>query len=252
MAPDRPHLPPPSLPPAPRAPYTAGVALDADVAVTDRLLFAAGRAIMVATTSGSLSYTAFCGRGSVRALPSHLSPLPVECRACPNGYLSVGGVNHECVLCDDLYCAAEGQTTFNAEFVGLSRNETLKTADLLTISMTAYGKAAGGLPQGERDSQGMILDLTAPYGGAAIDVEPNDCNRTIIPGANDLTPPAEGEEEEVTDPGNETDACGGGAEDVAFTSTINELWGSWSLFAEKELDGHDLFYRVCGQWSSCA
>ena len=240
MVPDRPYLPPPSAPPAPRAPYTSGLALDASIAQADRLLFAEGQAILVANARGALSYTAFCARGSVRALPSHLSPLPVVCRACPVGYLSAGGVHHECVSCDNLMCAAEGQTVFSTDFVGLSRNGTLKSADLLTVSMTAYGKAYQGLPQGERDSQGMMLDLTAPFGGEVMDVEPSLCNRTAEVEAP--LAPSEGEPEEPV----ETNTTCGGASDVKYTRALTETWGAWNLFEEKELEGHPLFYRVCG------
>ena len=167
LPPDRPYsflspdAPPPMYPPSPRAPYTDTVALETETA---KVLFARGHALVIVTTEGSLSYTSFCDRGSVRAL-SRSSPLPFECRRCPTGFLSTGGVSHACVLCDDLQCAQEGQNVFHTEFVGNSRNNTLLSSDRVLVTMRVYGKAQGGMPHGEQDSQAVILDLTEPKAG---------------------------------------------------------------------------------------
>lgn len=157
-----PLLPPPLLPPSPRAPYTATVALNT---VSERVHFAHGHAILVTTATGALSFTAFCDRDSVRALSEFSSPLPVSCRQCPPGYHSTGGVSHECTLCDNLLCATEGQTVFSTDFVGSARNGTLKTGDRVLVSMTAYNKVQDGLPQGQQSSQQLVLDLSPPFGG---------------------------------------------------------------------------------------
>ena len=122
-------------------------------------------------TATSLSFTSFCGIGSIKVPVADGHPYLHGCMACPAGETALGGVSRSCTDCAGVQCIAAGTSRFHAKVVA---GDHLLTGDSFLVQVVAARGAAESAVTIDNTSM-VLYDATPPATGTVVDTMPCAC-----------------------------------------------------------------------------